>query len=1057
MATTKAPTGLTIARSGNAFTIKWKLGQKGYTSQQFQYAFSGMKWTSLSTAKTATSKGITFPAGNYYPSKGKICYTLQIRIRAKKGKAKWSGWQKKVYTFVVPLNPSISATVSEEVSNQTTFSWSVTNAGTDARHFVNIEWQTVLVKDCNYTDGAKAPWNSKQLGWATGATGASGSLTRVEDTTLLAQASYTRWVRVRARGARGASDWRYARHVYARPYQAKIKNATANTTDAGGFQVTAVWEAAAPASNPIDATTVQYAIVTPLSGMKCPSGASWQDADVSKDTSGTDGSTFSIDNTLSVDECLFVRVNTAHDKNITRGEATLAAVGYLADPTNLSVQINDANHKATVTATNASTVEDSFLAVYYRGASNPEDTFVVGIIPHGQTSVTVQGPDWTGESAVAFGVQAVVGTYTPKPRADGATSYELTTTMTSENTYWEGGSVPSAPDNVTVAYTDISGMVRVAWDWTWDAATAAEISWSTNPYAWESTTEPQTYTVSNLYASAWNIVGLETGTKWYIRVRLIASTGEGQTYGPYSDTATIDLASAPSIPVLTLSTGVITEDGSVTASWGYSSTDGTSQGYAELREYSFEYEKTSDTAIISGKTYYLLNEETATFVAVASPVAPDLSLYYERVDQYGDIIAHAETAQHVTINAKDAGWESGNQYGLVLRVISRSGRESDGWSDPAWITVAEPLTAEITQSSLVTSGEDTLLTALPFTITVTGAGTGGTTIVAIERAASYYLDRPDETTFNGHEGETVALMRQTGEAQMTIALDDLIGPLDDGAPYRIVATVQDGLGQSAEARQDFTVAWEHQALMPEATVEIDTSFSVAKITPTAPTGTEEGDTFDIYRLSADLPELIVEDGAWGTTYVDPYPAIGEYGGHRVVFKTINGDYITEDNTMAWIDLGEEEGDRLDSIDALIDFNGYQLPIRYNVTLSNGWDKDFRETRYLGGAIQGDWNVGVSRSGSVKASAISAVDAENISVLRRLAAWTGICHVRTLDGSSYAADVQVSDDISWEQGPKAREVSLSITRVDPEGPEGLTLQQWEQGQDDTEEEPEEQEE
>ena len=67
-----------------------------------------------------------------------------------------------------------------------------------------------------------------------------------------------------------------------------------------------------------------------------------------------------------------------------------------------------------------------------------------------------------------------------------------------------------------------------------------------------------------------------------------------------------------------------------------------------------------------------------------------------------------------------------------------------------------------------------VLKAMPLTVTVVGAGDGGTTTVAIERAAAYHMDRPDETTFNGYEGETIALASQVGEAQMTIDLNNLI-------------------------------------------------------------------------------------------------------------------------------------------------------------------------------------------------------------------------------------------------------------------------------------------
>jgi len=326
-------------------------------------------------------------------------------------------------------------------------------------------------------------------------------------------------------------------------------------------------------------------------------------------------------------------------------------------------------------------------------------------------------------------------------------------------------------------------------------------------------------------------------------------------------------------------------------------------------------------------------------------------------------------------------------------------------------------------------------------VTITGAGAGGTTMLAIERAAPYHLERPDGTDLNGHEGETIVLIEQSGEEEITIEQDDLLGYLDDGAQYRIVATVQDSYGQSNEARLDFEVHWEHQAIMPEATCTIDTDNNVAMITATAPTGTLTGDTFDIYRLSVDRPELIVQNGTWGTVYVDPYPAIGEFGGHRVVFKTVNGDFITAEDQPAWLDLREDEGDLLDLSYSIIDFDGESIPIEYNMDIKTDFEKDFRETKYLGGSVVGDWNPAVSRTGSIDAIAVVSNDQETIQALRRLAVYPGIAHVRSKDGSSYAANVNVSDQISYNVAGKQLSISLNITRVDPEGFEGLTYDQW----------------
>jgi hypothetical protein len=74
-------------------------------------------------------------------------------------------------------------------------------------------------------------------------------------------------------------------------------------------------------------------------------------------------------------------------------------------------------------------------------------------------------------------------------------------------------------------------------------------------------------------------------------------------------------------------------------------------------------------------------------------------------------------------------------------------------------------------------------------------------------------------------------------------------------------------------------------------------------------------------------------------------------------------------------------------------------------------------------------------------AIVADDAETIEAMRRLATHAGICHVRTRDGSSYAADVQVSESYAVSNGNKLASFTLSITRVDPEGYDGMTLAEW----------------
>ena len=128
-----------------------------------------------------------------------------------------------------------------------------------------------------------------------------------------------------------------------------------------------------------------------------------------------------------------------------------------------------------------------------------------------------------------------------------------------------------------------------------------------------------------------------------------------------------------------------------------------------------------------------------------------------------------------------------------------------------------------------------------------------------------------------------------------------------------------------------------------------------------------------------------------------------------------------------------------------DFNGEQIRLRYNLTGSHNWTKDFTETKYLGGSVQGDWNPAVSRSLSMTATTLTITDEDDIKALRRLAVYPGICHIRTIDGSSFDADIQVAESRSYQSG-RMVEFSLRITRVDPEGFDGILLSEWEEGDD-----------
>lgn len=1002
MAKTKAPTGLAIARNANKFVCTWKIADSDYgDGQSFKWRVNKKSYTSVSIGKTTTQKTVSLTLSNYYPTTSTKLTRLEFGVKGNRKSYSKNGstvnpgaseWSYKEFELKKPSKPSLSASLSDSYANVTTFSWSYPKSDTSHVIFRDCQYQSILVQDSNVTDGSELAWESSNSGWRTGTSSDTGSVTISEDAAALATASFTRWVRVRARSVSGVGSWKYAKHVYATPYQANIRSTDLKDTNSGGYLCTVEWTASSPASHHIDYVTVQYGIGTPAANMGCPSGLSWTDAGVLKDTSNVNALAFSIDTVIGSDECLWVRVNTTHDTTTTYGAAELVAAGALSAPSSLSVTTNNTTHRATVRATNNSAVPDAFLAVYYMTQSQP-DGICVGVIPHGSSSATVQCPDWSTEQTVTFGVRAIAGSYTALTRSDGVTVYALSPEMTSPVITY-GGTVPQAPGSVSLATTDVPGTVQVTFSWTWTDADSAEISWADHADAWMSTDEPETYIINNTHAARWNISGLEIGKTWYVRVRLM-SGADDVTYGSYSDIVSIDLSSTPVRPVLTLSDTIITKGGSLTASWVYVSTDGTLQGYAQVAE-------------LRGSTY--------------------------------TVIAEAESAQHCLIDT--SGWATGEEHQLAVRVMSLSGKTTD-WSDAVSVIVAEPLSCVISSTSIhnititnISDGNRTVkaLTALPLTATITGAGSGGETTLSIVRRGAYHIDRPDESTLYGYDGETVCVYTQTGEDAISIDAEDLIGTLDDGAGYTLIAAVADGL-QTAETSLDFEVHWAHQAKAPTASVIPDNDYIAAYITATAPTGAENDDMCDIYRLSADKPVLIVKDGTFGETYVDPYPTLGDFGGYRIVTRTAEGDYTTSDNKMAWIDVDCV----IDGGYTIIDFDGGRVTLYYNMDLSSRWAKSFQSTSYLGGSVQGDWNPDVLRSGSVAAVSIAEEDQDTIEAMRRLAEHTGICHVRTRDGSSYPADVQVSE--SYSGGHGVAEFSLTITRVDTEILDGMTEDEW----------------
>ena len=126
---------------------------------------------------------------------------------------------------------------------------------------------------------------------------------------------------------------------------------------------------------------------------------------------------------------------------------------------------------------------------------------------------------------------------------------------------------------------------------------------------------------------------------------------------------------------------------------------------------------------------------------------------------------------------------------------------------------------------------------------------------------------------------------------------------------------------------------------------------------------------------------------------------------------------------------------------IIDVNGDQIVLPYDIQLSNKWNKDFKRTSYLGGSVQGDWNPAVTRDITANTVLVRGDDLDRQVSMRDLAGYAGIAHVRTPDGSSITCNVQIDESQSYDS--KKVSYTLTMQAIDSDELEGMTLAEWEE--------------
>ena len=1025
-----APSGLTISRDGLKFTIEWKIPAKKYEDGQWLWyrlhtknagasKWDWTKWKEIDVGKSATKKTVALDAKNYYPVSSKLLNAIEFKVKGKTKSDKkhtyTAAHSTKTFTIYAPNAPSVSYSLDDTGANKGTFTWNTSYEANDARHFARTQVQTALMT--NYK-GAIA--NARFTN--TSYTGASGTWAITEDGSPTQNKTFCRIVRVKSRGCAGDSGWGYAYHYYSIPERPNIQSTGSKEIGSSSRYVWANWVQASPQDRPVDSMELQYAIDTPESGERY-TGTSWSTGVTVAYHDYTVSADFNTDDGIAEDQIMWTRVQSIHDKKYAYSEPRVAARGALKSPsfdtvsaTGTTLTINSVERKTGV--------PDAKTAIWMK--IDNEEKGVIAITDK-EGTITVTCPDVSGGTEYQIALKNFTGTSTPQSGASG-TTYKLSPLMQSGWVYSETRKIAVPPKNIT-AMAVASDTVELTWDWSWKNADAATISWADHEDAWISTDAPTTYDVEDR-ETTWHIGSLESAKTYYFRVRLRDTSGDEEVLSPWSDTVSVSLSETPTTPTLATTENYLAMDDTVICSVGYT---GNSKASIKIAE-------AINDEPVKGKDGNVVVLMMSSGMETLSETIENINKIYAANSLSGNL------------------WNVGETHYLKAMVTAQGGKEG-AWSDSVAVEiVAKPVIDSVTtnlvsEATTYNSGDVTTETSdqtvpessegttnyleqLPLTISPSFGDSFGTAKVTVVRDEDYYILRPNGLKEQHFCNEIIASFTGDETDDYTVGLNDLIGQMDDGARYSIQIVFTDIYEHVATKKIPFVVRWKHQPEVPQAIVAADKKNKIAIINVAKPIDYAEGDSFDLYRLSVDRPELILSDGIYAQDYIDPYPALNDNGGILVVGKTANGDYITAENSFAWsyyfFDFSEGK--------TIINFDEEMIELQYDMTLDNSWKKDFERTTYLGGSVQGDWNQAVERDLKLSANSVSLDETELIEKMRRLADYPGVCHIRTPEGSSFACDIQVAEAVDGNT-PQIINFSLAVSRIETQEQDAITQEQW----------------
>lgn len=559
--------------------------------------------------------------------------------------------------------------------------------------------------------------------------------------------------------------------------------------------------------------------------------------------------------------------------------------------------------------------------------------------------------------------------------------------------------------------------------WTASAtATSYDIEYSTDSSYFDISSEVSSTSTEN---NEILITGIDSGHKWYFRVRSVNSKGNS-TWSPL---VTAILGSTPSAPTTwsNTSTGMVTD--TITLYWVHNAEDGSAQTAAEICL------KLNDSALVHRYItldYSDSDEEDNPIYSYELPLSEfaDGTEIHWSIKTKGilDTYSPSSTTRTITVYAPPT---------LELHL----GEDAAKW---LWDTF------NFETDTIETAATGEYLECYPYDI----KAVAGPNARYSQEPLCYRVSVTAEDTYETEDifGKTKIIQAKTEVFGKTIytssynlstALEAGDVDLVDGQTYKVTVTVTMNSGLTASDSGTFTVNWFDELYEPEARITISSDNISAYIAPFCLNEYDALDddvTLSVYRREYDggfteIATGITNDGVM--TVVDPHPAL-DYARYRIVavnkntgvsgYSDIPGMPIKEPSIVIQWDDSWTSFDYTEEAEREIPaYSGSLVKLPYNVDVSESHEPDVSLVKYIGRKNPVSY-YGTQRGETATwSTVIPKYDKETIYALRRLSAWMGDVYVREPNGIGYWAHVTVSMTINHLE--LTIPISLTITRVE----------------------------